>query len=33
MDMIGTLFFILFFVIILIAIIAPKLTKDQTEDW
>lgn len=33
MDAIGWAFFTLFFIIIAIAVIAPRFTKDQTEEW
>ncbi len=33
MEVIGWAFYILFFIIMVIAVVAPKLTKDQTDEW
>ncbi len=33
MEVIGWAFFILFFIIMVIAVVVPRITKDQTEDW
>lgn len=33
MDVIGWIFFITFLLIMAVSIIAPRFTKDQTEEW